>query len=49
LGTIEHFYLWMISFYWTLPVFLFAIAALLAISFNRWLEERARFRLQSEL
>jgi cellulose synthase (UDP-forming) len=49
LGTIEHFYLWMISFYWTLPVFLFAIAALLAVSFNRWLEERARFRLQSEL
>jgi cellulose synthase (UDP-forming) len=49
LGGVARFEFWMISSYWTLPVFLFAIAALLAFSFNRWLEERARFRLKAEL
>jgi hypothetical protein len=47
LGPVERLHQWIVSYYWTIPLFLFLIAALLASSVNRWLEERARFRLEA--
>jgi cellulose synthase (UDP-forming) len=47
LPPVERFHLWVSSYYWSLPLLLIAITALLAVKVNGWLEERARFRLQT--
>jgi len=48
LAPVERFHLWVSSYYWILPLLLIAITALLAAKVNGWLEERARFRLQTQ-
>jgi cellulose synthase (UDP-forming) len=48
LAPLELFRLWVSSYYWTLPIFLLLITAFLAVKVNGWLEERARFRLQTQ-
>jgi cellulose synthase (UDP-forming) len=48
LPLVEQIHLWIAARYWILPVFLLAIAFLLAFWVNGWLEERARFRLQAQ-